>query len=305
MVGMAVAGRNHRELRFTRSPVLPGVEFIEATFRGPAPAPVLLPQLVLVACDAGGGEFADGRRPVPVTAGEVVIRAPNQVSLALRQAAPETRCRVILIDAELLPPAETEGRRLARFGSVVTREPRIVGGLDALWQAMELRASAAEQQAQLASLLATVVDLTSSEAPRPPLLTPAVARTREALHQRFTEEVPLGELARLAGMSKCHLVHLFHKEVGLPPHAYQIQLRVARARALVAEGVPLAEVATMTGFSDQSHLTRLFKRVVGVPPGQYAALMGVHGLRPLAHPPAAAAPPPPEPTLGEQAATRS
>jgi len=77
----------------------------------------------------------------------------------------------------------------------------------------------------------------------------------------------------LAGMSKCHLVHLFHREMGLPPHAYQIQLRVARARVLIAAGVPLAEVATMTGFADQSHLTRLFKRVVGMPPGQYAALL--------------------------------
>jgi AraC-like DNA-binding protein len=68
-------------------------------------------------------------------------------------------------------------------------------------------------------------------------------------------------------------VHLFHREVGMPPHAYQIQLRVARARRLVAAGVPLAEVASMTGFADQSHLTRLFKRVVGVPPGQYARLI--------------------------------
>ena len=67
------------------------------------------------------------------------------------------------------------------------------------------------------------------------------------------------------------------RRVGLPPHAYQIQLRVARARELVAAGVPLAEVATMTGFADQSHLTRLFKRVVGIPPGQYAALLASQG----------------------------
>jgi transcriptional regulator GlxA family with amidase domain len=105
-----------------------------------------------------------------------------------------------------------------------------------------------------------------------PALTPAIARARAALQARYAEGVQLRELALLAGMSKCHLVHLFHKEVGLPPHAYQIHLRVARARTLVAAGVPLAEVATRTGFADQSHLTRLFKRVTGLPPGQYAAL---------------------------------
>src|SRR5262249_23734263 len=125
-------------------------------------------------------------------------------------------------------------------------------------------------------------DLATHEPPRPPVLTPAVARTRDALHERFAEEVPLEELATIAGMSKCHLVHLFHKEMGLPPHAYQIQLRVARARVLVAAGVPPAEVATMTGFADQSHLTRLFKRVVGMPPGQYAALLAAQSA-PLPH----------------------
>lgn len=279
--------REQRDLRFVRSPALPGVEFVEVTIRGPAPAPVLLPQLTLVMCDEGGGEVAGGRQSLRVSAGEVAIRAPNQVAVTLRHAAPETRCRVVLVDPELLPPAELEARRLTRFGALVTRARPIVDGFYGLWQGMEMRASAPDQQERLAFLLAEVLEVAAREAPRSPLLTPAVARTREALHQRFTEDVPLGELARLAGMSKCHLVHLFHKEVGLPPHAYQIQLRVARARVLVAEGVPLAEVATLTGFSDQSHLTRLFKRVVGVPPGQYAALMGVHAAAPAAAQPAA------------------
>jgi AraC-like DNA-binding protein len=285
--------RDQRDLRYVRSPALPGVEFVEATFRGPAPAPVLLPQLTLVMCDEGGGEVGGGRQPLRIGAGEVAIRAPNQVAVTLRHAAPETRCRVLMVDPALLPPAELESRRLTRFGSLVTRSQPIVDGFFGLWQSMEMRAPAADQQERLASLLAPVIDLAAREAPRSPLLTPAVARTREALQQRFTEDVPLGELARLAGMSKCHLVHLFHKEVGLPPHAYQIQLRVARARVLVADGVPLAEVATLTGFSDQSHLTRLFKRVVGVPPGQYAALMGVHG--PIASPPPPAPPSRPQP----------
>jgi transcriptional regulator GlxA family with amidase domain len=110
----------------------------------------------------------------------------------------------------------------------------------------------------------------TSSPPAP--LTPAVARARSELQTRWAESVPLRELAAVAGLSKCHLVHLFHREVGLPPHAYQIQLRLVRARTLAATGMPLAEVAARTGFADQSHLTRHFKRVTGLPPGQYAAL---------------------------------
>jgi len=273
-VSVMTNATDDRERVHLRSPVLRGVELHTATWRGVQPPPTLLSQLALMLCDDGGCEVGWGRQQQSLTAGAVLVRAPNQVSVQMQRALPETACRVVLVEPDLLPgAASAETRRMMRFGSLVTRTAPIVEGVRALWDAVMQDAPAIEQQSRLASLMAAVLELTVREGPRPPILTPAVARTREALHERFAEEVPLEQLAELAGMSKCHLVHLFHKEVGLPPHAYQIQLRVARARVLVAAGVPLAEVATMTGFADQSHLTRLFKRVVGMPPGQYAALL--------------------------------
>ncbi|CAA9481240.1 MAG: Transcriptional regulator, AraC family [uncultured Rubrobacteraceae bacterium] len=56
----------------------------------------------------------------------------------------------------------------------------------------------------------------------------------------------------------------------MPPHAYQTQARLDRARSLLLRGWPPARVARETGFADQSHLTRRFKRLVGVTPGRYA-----------------------------------
>jgi AraC-like DNA-binding protein len=238
---------------------------------------VLSSQLTLVLCDEGGADVDWGKVFQPLRAGEVLLRAPGQVSPVMHHAAPDTRCRIVRIAPELLPPTIPPARPLSLFGSVVTRSPAISGGITAMWEAATTEQDALEQQTRLASLLSAVLDLMARETPRPPVLSPAVSRTRDALHERFADEVPLEQLAEIAGMSKCHLVHLFHKEVGLPPHAYQIQLRVARARQLVAAGVPLAEVATLTGFADQSHLTRLFKRVVGIPPGQYAALLAAQG----------------------------
>jgi AraC-like DNA-binding protein len=271
-VAVMVDGRDDGDRLHVRSPGLRGVELSTASWRGVPPSPRLLSQLTFMLCDEGGGDVGWGRQLQTLNAGAVLVRAPHQVSVVMQHALPETSCRVVLVEPELLPGAGSpETRRLMRFGSVVTRSPPIVDGVRDLWSAIVDDAPVVVQQQLLSSLMSALLELAAREAPRPPILTPAVARTREALHERFAEEVPLEELAELAGMSKCHLVHLFHKEVGLPPHAYQIQLRVARARVLVAAGVPLAEVATMTGFADQSHLTRLFKRVVGMPPGQYAA----------------------------------
>jgi AraC-like DNA-binding protein len=96
-----------------------------------------------------------------------------------------------------------------------------------------------------------------------------VQRVRDYLHGHYAEDVPLAHLAHIAGVSPYHLLRLFHREVGLPPHRYQLQVRVARAKALLLQGLPISQVAQATGFADQSHLTRHFKRLVQVTPGRY------------------------------------
>ena len=56
----------------------------------------------------------------------------------------------------------------------------------------------------------------------------------------------------------------------MPPHAYHLQLRIDRAKRLLAAGSAPARVANDSGFVDQSHLTRHFRKWVGVTPGAYA-----------------------------------
>jgi AraC-like DNA-binding protein len=70
-------------------------------------------------------------------------------------------------------------------------------------------------------------------------------------------------------MSPFYLLRVFHNAVGVPPHEYQTQVRIAQARKLIRKGMSISQVALTTGFFDQSHLYRNFKRIVGVTPGQY------------------------------------
>lgn len=98
----------------------------------------------------------------------------------------------------------------------------------------------------------------------------AVGLVREYLDENYDREVGLAELAAITEMSPFHLNRVFRKQLGLPPHAYQVQLRIARAKALLRQKFPIAEVASRTGFADQSHLNRHFKRIVGITPGQFA-----------------------------------
>ena len=95
----------------------------------------------------------------------------------------------------------------------------------------------------------------------------AVKRVRDCLESRYAENLTLEELARIADLSPFHLISVFRKELGLPPHAYQIRLRLNHAKALLAQAATIGEAALKSGFFDQSHFTNHFRKVFGYPPG--------------------------------------
>ncbi|MCE9571790.1 MAG: AraC family transcriptional regulator [Deltaproteobacteria bacterium] len=124
---------------------------------------------------------------------------------------------------------------------------------------LELESAVAEATAVFASL---ETGATSYAAP--------VRRSIELLRARVADAVALDTLAAHAGIDKFHLCRAFRAQVGMPPHAYQIRLRIARAKRLLAGGVRPGEVASLVGFCDQSLLNRHFRRIVGTTPGRYA-----------------------------------
>jgi AraC-like DNA-binding protein len=101
--------------------------------------------------------------------------------------------------------------------------------------------------------------------------TPPIERVRAYLQDHPTEPVSLAELEAIAGVSQSRLIHSFSSEVGLPPRSYHAQVRLARARRLLAEGKAAGRVAYECGFADQSHLSRRFKQCHGLTPGAFQA----------------------------------
>lgn len=104
-----------------------------------------------------------------------------------------------------------------------------------------------------------------------PQPTAAVERARAYLQNRPTQTVTLSEVGAVVGVTISHLVRSFSRAVGLPPRSYHAQVRLARARRLLAEGKSATWVAYECGFADQSHLSRRFKECHGVTPGIFQA----------------------------------
>ncbi|EDA0293122.1 AraC family transcriptional regulator [Salmonella enterica] len=107
--------------------------------------------------------------------------------------------------------------------------------------------------------------------PRNANKTPGTLLAVQRLEDESENPVSLASLADLCGLSRFQLLRSFSREMGVTPHAYLIQLRVRKARRLLATGKSPVEVALLTGFADQSHLTRAFVRQFGVTPGRYQA----------------------------------
>jgi AraC-like DNA-binding protein len=213
--------------------------------------------------------------------GDLIVLNPEEAHAGGPPADGSWTYRALYPGPELLREIATEvrgGSRTPWFGGDVVRDREVASRLRRFHGLSERPgASMLERDAQLTEALALLVGRHAAPpgAPGPPGQEPrAVRRSREYLEEHAEENVPLHALARYAGLSPFHLCRVFREAVGMPPHAYQTQVRVRRAKSLLGAGLPIALVAARVGFYDQAHLTRHFKRTMGMTPGRYAEAAG-------------------------------
>jgi transcriptional regulator GlxA family with amidase domain len=88
-------------------------------------------------------------------------------------------------------------------------------------------------------------------------LTDVVHRAQDIIDARFTEPLPLPELAAACRVSERTLSRLFVAATGLTPLRYQQALRLERAEHLIAQGETVEAAARACGFADARMLRRL------------------------------------------------
>jgi AraC-like DNA-binding protein len=95
-------------------------------------------------------------------------------------------------------------------------------------------------------------------------------RVTDYVIDHLSEAVRLKELAALTGLSQSQFGRAFKASTGLSPHQWQLNARIAKAQELLLSGgLPLSEIALLTGFAEQSHFTRVFKSVTGASPAAW------------------------------------
>jgi AraC-like DNA-binding protein len=195
---------------------------------------------------------------------------PEGFTYRMLYLPPET-VRGVLADARDGRPAELPFARapLIRDGVLARRVQALHQALSDGAPTLECEALLRDTCLRFAACHADGLFASANTVLRPNLA--ALRRARDFLRESLADDVTTADLADLAGMSRFHLCRAFARTFGLPPHAYQLQLRLADAKRQLAAGQPPAEVAAAIGFADQSHLTKRFKGAFGITPGQFAA----------------------------------
>lgn len=90
------------------------------------------------------------------------------------------------------------------------------------------------------------------------------------LEDHFREDISISELAARYYISPNYLSRRFKQQTGYSPKQYLVNIRLARAKALLLEtGAPVSAIAVQCGFQDVSNFIRLFREREGVTPNKF------------------------------------
>ena len=90
------------------------------------------------------------------------------------------------------------------------------------------------------------------------------------MKRRYARKLTLEEVAEWVGYSPAYFSRIFREETGATFKEYLNALRIEQSKRLLRqEQLSIAEVSSMTGFSDQSYFCRIFRLVTGVTPDKY------------------------------------
>jgi AraC-like DNA-binding protein len=254
-----------------------GIETIRAHFEGHAYGPHFHESYLIGFTEQGIQQFHCRRELHSSTPGQVFLLEPGEIHDGHAPAQGGFTYSMLYLDPQWI---ERELRALFEdapnqcqpaFAKTLASEPALVAVIADAFQALQGGELRIVRQAALDALLGTLARHLSWR-PRDvsdPRLPMVALRARDYLHAHADQDLGLDDLAAVTGVDRFRLSRAFKAAFGLAPHAYLVQLRLAKARQLLAAGQPPAQVAMTLGFADQSHLGRWFRRAYGLTPAHY------------------------------------
>ncbi|WP_454121335.1 AraC family ligand binding domain-containing protein [Kosakonia sp. Marseille-Q7440] len=252
--------------RFRHLAQLPGVELYHAHISRYAFEPHTHEAFGIGAIESGAERFRyRGTQHVAPT-NAIVTMNPDEIHTGEAVGEEGWRYRMVYLDPDLLE--QVTGVRHWWFRDVTRldalRARQICGHIYALWHTDDPLA----QQGVLLDLIDTFRPL-AQHAPQRREGAHRFERVREYLHDNYMRSLTLDDLASVAALSPYHFQRQFKAHFHVTPHQMLMAIRLWRAKHFLTQGMPAADVAALTGLTDQSHLTRAFTLRYGITPVRY------------------------------------
>lgn len=252
-----------------------GLERIEAFFHGHAFDPHRHDTYALGVTLSGVQSFDYRGARRDSTAGHAIILHPDEVHNGRSGVEAGFRYRMLYLEPRRVREAlGARARNLPFVPEGVSSDARLVSAIGRALTDLDRTPCAFEADDIVLSLADALEALDPSQrrgaAGR--IDHEAVARVQRFLDDRIECGVQSAQIEAVSGLDRFSLARHFRLSLGTSPYNYLVMRRLDRARAMLASGAALAEIAAACGFADQSHMTRQFKRAYGVTPGRWRGL---------------------------------
>lgn len=264
-------------LDFARDPQS-GTEAVRACFHAHAYDPHFHDQVLVGVTEQGVQQFRCRRAIHRSTPGRLIFLEPGDTHDGEACAADGFTYAMLYFDPRWLRDAAAlyTGRAPAdtifHFPRTLDDDAGLAFAVRVARQQIAAPDSRMAREAALDAVVARLAQRFAGSADRQYRAPRAARLARDAMDAGFDRDLGLDDLASAAGTDRFRLTRAFSAAYGLSPHAYLVQRRLNRARALLACGDAPADVAAATGFADQSHLGRWFRRAYGMTPAAYRRL---------------------------------
>jgi len=97
-----------------------------------------------------------------------------------------------------------------------------------------------------------------------------VRKVTSYMREHLEEPIGLDVLSNLVGLSRFHFCTAFRKATGTTPHAWLVNLRMDRARQLLADqSLAITDIALAVGYETPSSFTAAFRKIVRFTPREF------------------------------------
>jgi len=254
-----------------------GIETMRAHFEGHAYDPHWHDSYLVGFTEQGVQQFNCRRQQYNSTPGKVFLLEPGDIHDGFAPQEGGFTYRTLYLDPNWLDRElraqfeEAPDNAQLSFAATLAEDPALACATAQAFEAVHHDELRIVRQTTLDGLLSSLTRhlhwrTVINPDPRLPLV---AQRARDYLHSHWHEDIGLDDLAQVTGVDRFRLSRAFKAAFGLAPHAYLIQLRLTKARRLLARGELAINVAAAVGFSDQSHLGRWFQRAYRMTPADY------------------------------------